>query len=293
MSAIEHAAGPQPLPIETVVPFLGATNYELRSLSLGTVLDEDPLREDEIYQRMVAAEADRFYDLKRCAVKNTLVNLPPGLVDIERLHDGRGIQAELTDAGVMAASLGGHLLKLSVISGRSTRVIAGERSPSRSVAGVAATLDSIEGRLAVLTSLHTQAAEEFVPTMAVIEQSMGYGLSRPASYNHLDALREKGIIESREQENGKKGAFTPLEIRLKHTLGEDDLIPPAETVKEFLTVVGRFAIVDPKFYAEGLNYVQVIRSDPELVPYLIERSYRETRHTSKTFDRVKGRKPAR
>jgi len=291
----DQTGGFPPLDIYRVTRVLAGVNTELKSLALATLsdgmsdpLDEQiPMHEDEVYSALAieAGGNSPARKLTRSAIGELLVNMPNGLVEVDRVEDGRLFAR--TQSGGLATAVGGHLLTLSIDSGVPTRTLVGEHLPSRKVSKVDNTVDSLEGRLIVLSGLSNSAAHEWRSTTELIREFETYGLSRPAAYSHLKTLWLKGIIECEERDSTKKGAFRPKDYRLKQKNGA---FPPTDLVQKYLEIVSRFAILDPVFVAEGLQMSEDISHNRNQVPALVERSYSSSGHTGKTFKRVKGRK---
>ncbi len=268
---------------------LSGVNTEVKCLALGALPDETPVHLNDVHNTLaVESRGNAFYNLTRDALGRVLTRMPDNLVEFEQTAQGRIYTR--TAAGRLAASVGGHLLRLSAVSKVPTRVLVGEHSPSRSVNSVERTTGSIRGRLIVYRGLRSLDVGEWRSGSELVAGFATEGLSRAAAYNHLSDLHERRLVEMTERTPGTQAASKPMNYRVKPTKGGMPM-PPTQIVGRYLRIVDRLTTVDSVAYRRGLEEMDSIVHDELLVPFLVRRSFTASGHTDKVVQRVNGKGP--
>ncbi|HUD10204.1 MAG TPA: hypothetical protein VMR28_00860 [Candidatus Saccharimonadales bacterium] len=273
--------------MDLVTDYLALTYNELNCLALAGLRVGIPTTESELHHEiMVDAKGmpSRRFPPSEFGVR--VERMPSSAVVTERAPEG-GRRFIKTETGELATALAGHLLNLSKITSVPTKVILGTYSPKKKekISGKER-LNSFEARLIVLHGLYTTARDQWQKSNTLYETLQSNGVKRRVADKHMRSLRHNHLVE-REKLHNPRGGDT-FKNRIRETNG---FISPAELIGDFLTIVGRFAILDPTFIREGLEYADDIVHDDRWVPGLVQRAIHKSDHFGKSSPRPAHPKP--
>lgn len=276
MTTSEAAAPASHLDIATITTVLGGVNTELKCLALAPLDTDSPLTQQALHQNTLSDYGDKLLQRKipPSELGNVIAGMPEGFVDIST-NPGGERTFRLGRIGYSAAALGGHLVTMSRETAVPTRTLVGESFKLQKPDGREC-IGTIEARLVVLTGLLTLAEKRWQPTAALAEEFSRFGLTSNSTVSaHLTHLVEVGLVDCRP--NPRHAGRYQYRIA-----GENGHVPPAETIRRYLAIVGRFALLEPEFMDQGRADLEKIRQEKKLIPYLVKRAFASTKHTGKT-----------
>lgn len=254
------------LDVDTVVKFLSLVPNELRGLSLAVLRTDVEVTEAEAYDAIMTEGNGQAAALPiRRGDFGSMMKLNSPEAVVVGHKPNRGLTFTRTAIGELAAALAGHLLNLSKISAVPTGAILGEYKPATSYRDKE-NIASFEARLIVLHGLFTLAAHKWKRSGRLYDFYEKHGLDEGAASGHLKKLAKHNLVERRARPNPNGGRI--FETRLVQT----GFLETPELVRRFLTIIGRFAVLDPDFISEGLEYADVVSHDRVYVPGLIQRA---------------------
>jgi len=274
---------PDHLAIDVVTGFLGVTNNELKCLTLAALSTNVPVPESDVFNTIMIESGGMPVEPLTKSAFGLVVERMPDQAVITEAHDKGERTFTRTETGELATALGGHLLNLSKVSSISTRVILGEHSPARPLTNGRETIDSFEARLIVLHGLFTMALGRWQRSGSLYDMLEENGLDRRAASSHIRQLVDSKLVERRTRPNPRGGSI--FENRLAPT---NEFFGAPELVRRFLTIIGRFAVLDPTFIGEGLEYADDIVHDRVYVPGLVQRTVFRSSHYGKAYSRSNG-----
>jgi hypothetical protein len=256
---------------DTFIPFIGATNNELKCLVLGA-MGAEPISAKDLHHRlMVEADGASFHDMDPRRVGVSLDRVPEKLATSE-VVPGIGKLYTKTEAGEVATGLAGHMLTLSLEANRPLRTIVGDWKP-----GNGERVDSIEARLVILTGLNAIARNRWQYMSVLRSEVERFGMPSKLIHPQLERLVSAGLTEKRTGAKRSGGLENQYRLGQKST---DGMVKPFEVVGKFLGIVRKFSALEPEFIDEGVEQAHTIAANKSLVPALIKRSFASDSNSS-------------
>jgi hypothetical protein len=272
------------LDVATVTTFVAGVNTEFKCSIMEALMSRFglPMTERQVFEASLLPSADPLPNRKLQSnnVATAIMKFPAGLVEIGQSPTSKERDYTLTQAGMLSAAIGGHLMRLSAVSNKPIRQITGEYTGN---AGVLSYVGSLEARLIALSGLMTHALHQWKPSTFLYREFAKFGLSKQAAAAHLSRIHEAGLSDTTKIANDEGKIERIHRIRPgnlnKHHSVESR---PANIIHEYLSVIGQFAMMDVDFLNEGIYLLKSICQDDKTMSFMITRSFVSTAHTKQT-----------
>lgn len=255
-----------------IFTILGEVNNEARSIVVAATPQEwTPVQDIKAF--LEERDAYKYVSPTRFKINSILRSAQPKLISYFSEPNIRKAWAKEDDGvfGTYANAMAGAFLRFSDEHGVSVRTLAGEK-----VAGTTENHASIEARLGVLATIVAFVQEDTpFSTTDLGERIEGFGFDAGTARNHVYRLRDAGYLQAHGAPNNR--TYTTTE--------RPDGSNAYDTIHDFLAIVGAFAICSPEAKEQGTQDAEDVLNDPRLLAELVDRSYKASAHTGKTFSR--------
>lgn len=279
-----YVAGQDRIPGSVVLSALADNNTELKILIQASLRENEPVPLKGIQDTLIrACNGNVLQTVSYPQVYSTVKGMDDNFVSIKKTPEGTAVMQ--TKAGRnLSAAVGGHILNLAKETNTSARVLVGENLQPRLLYGGQRGRGSVDARLIVLSTMWEHAKEDWQSSIDLMKMFVEKGVSVKQAEAHLKRLQQAGIVE--QSEPSSKTKRDPGVRRYKYRLKQKNAeISPTKIVERYLSIVLLSSVIDPDFIAEGLDHLGEISNDPTYVPYLLKRSYANTKHTGKGYSK--------
>ena len=282
-------AGNARIPADIIEAAISSTSNEAKIICQSTI-HEEPSSLAEARAKLHQKVGSDTEPISCSQFNSIILNSinPKFIVATESEDQEKRLTVSRTPLGKnVAAVMGGHLLNLSRTTNTPLRKLIGESKKQVENEKQEIVLNSsISTRVALLSSLVSVGEKEWVSSSDLTENLSSREVTSISLYRHIRKLLEAKIIE-RKNPNRESRKERDIRGYLYRIVPENSYSSPRKTVESFLAIIALTSVVDLDFIDQGLQLLDELSSDKVITPALLRRSFVNSNHTGKTFERTR------